>query len=292
MIAFPIIPRETEQEKLLANITQRQATLLLGDIGMGKTVLLKQVAQQLEVAIYVDTVSPIKSALLEILHALHHNGDLHLEGIQTEYLPWEELEKKLSRQTIKTLLTLAQQNIKGKGYVLFLDALETATPTMAKRIEALMEQATVIGAANRKHPGLKPLWWRFETMNLPPLTEKESQRLLWTLLDKEDVSDAALLERIVLNQANGNPLVITQLALKAKKDAALTKDSIRALRHEAGVRFVDMTPLFFLVGTVAIAARFFALGINSIDLYLLAGVCGGVFMGLRYFVYRAMRGGE
>jgi archaellum biogenesis ATPase FlaH len=87
----PIIPRETEQAKLKANIAAGQPTLLFGDIGMGKTVLLKQMAYHVEVAIYVDTVSPIKSALLEILHGLHQRADLHLEGVGAEYLPWDDL---------------------------------------------------------------------------------------------------------------------------------------------------------------------------------------------------------
>ncbi len=292
MTPFPIIPRLSEQEKLFANIAKRQPTLVLGDVGIGKTVLLKQVAGQLDKAIYLDTISPIKSALLELLQALHQKGDLHIEGIQTEYLPWEELFKKLSRQTVKTLLGLVQTQITGLDYVLFLDGLETATPTMARHIYALMENATVIGAATHKRPGLKKLWWRFETLEIPPLTPHESRQLLWTLLDRNTLKDGALFERTVFNQANGNPLVIAHLAEMAKKDASLTPAQIRALRHEAGLKFLDITPLFFLVGMVAIAARFFALGTNSIDLYLLAGVAGGVFMGLRYFVYKSMRGGE
>jgi len=292
MNPLPIIPRESETETLLSNIAKGQPTLLIGDIGIGKTVLLKQVAGQLDKAIYIDTISPIKSALLDILQALHHKGDLQLEGIQTEYLPWEELFKKLSRQTVKTLLGLVKTQMSGTDYVLFLDGLETATPTMARHIYALMEHATVIGAATEKKTGFKKLWWRFETLSIPPLTPQESQQLLWTLLDRHALTDSALFERTVMNQANGNPMVITQLAEIAKKDTSLTPAQIRALRHEAGLKFLDITPLFFLIGTVAIAARFFALGINSIDLYLLAGVTGGVFMGLRYFVYKSMRGGD
>ena len=292
MTPLPIIPRPSEQETLLANIAKGQPTLILGDIGIGKTVLLKQVAGQLDKAIYIDTISPIKSALLDILQALHRKRDLQIQGIQAEYLPWEELFKKFSRQTVKTLLGLVQTQMSGKDYVLFLDGLETATPTMARHLLALMEHATVIGATTHKRPGLKKLWWRFETLEIPPLTPHESQQLLWTLLDRHALTDSALFERTVMNQANGNPMVITQLAEIAKKEASLTPAQIRALRHEAGLKFLDITPLFFLIGTVAIAARFFALGINSIDLYLLAGVTGGVFMGLRYFVYKSMRGGD
>ncbi len=288
----PIIPREVEAEKLRANITKGQPTLLLGDIGIGKTVLLRQVAKEIDKAIYIDSISPLKSAVLELSSTLHQRGELQIEGVQAEYLPWEDIEKKLARQTIRTLLGLITQNLSGKGYVLCLDALENATPTMAQHIGALMEHVTVVGAMNHKKSALKKLWWGFETLEIPPLTRTQSQELLWTLIDKTTLIDAALFERTVLNQANGNPLVITQLTEQAQKESDLTVEQIRGLNHEGGSRFIDITPLFFIVGMVAVAARFFALGTNSTELYILAGVFGGVFMGLRYFVYRAMREGE
>ena len=142
MNSFPMLPREAEAEKLRANIAKGQPTLLLGDVGIGKTVLLKQVVERVDRAIYIDTISPFKSAVLELSFALHQRGDFQIEGIRAEYLPWEDIEKKLARQTIRTLLALITQNLAGKGYVLCLDALENATPTMVKHITALMSPSS------------------------------------------------------------------------------------------------------------------------------------------------------
>ena len=82
MHAFPMLPREAEAEKLPANIAKGQPTLLLGDVGMGKTVLLKQVIERVDWAVYIDTISPFKSAMLELSFALHQRGDLQVEGMQ------------------------------------------------------------------------------------------------------------------------------------------------------------------------------------------------------------------
>lgn len=283
----PLIPRQPQQEKLLANIAKRQPTLLTGDVGIGKTVLLKQIASEQPKAIYLESPTPFKSALLELLKKLNENGDLRLEGITNiEYIPWEEIKKKLNRYTIKELVQLCQHNLNGKGYTLFFDSLETASPAMARQVQALMDYALVIGAANHRNFSLRKLWWRFELLEIPPLTPEESKQLLWTLLDKDAPFDAELFERNVLNQANGNPLAITHLAEKIQKETPISKEHIRELRHEAGTKFMDITPLFFFVGACAIAVRFIALGLNSTDLYILAGVCGGLFLGLRSFLYR------
>jgi hypothetical protein len=287
-----MIGHQTELTKLMENIQKGQPTLLLGDIGVGKSYLLRQVQADLDKAIYVETMSPLKSALFEILQVVHRNDDLEVEGVEAEYLAWPELLKKLNRLNIKELIDTIVKNIKNKEYVLLLDHLENATPSMAKRIETMMEYATLVGAANKLKSSLKKLWWRFEKIEIPPLNKDESRELLWSLLSKDNMDDAQLLEQIVLNQANGNPLSIIELAQKAQHEENLSPESIRELKHQAGVRFIDITPIFFVVGALVIATRFIALGLNSTELYIFAGVAGGFFMGLRYFLYRSMRGDE
>jgi hypothetical protein len=229
---------------------------------------------------------------LEIISALHHNGDLIIAGIEAEYLNWDELSKKLHRLNLKELMSALLLNLPGKGYVLLLDHLETATPKMAKKVEELMKGTTTIGAANKLNKMNKKLWWRFEMIDLPPLTKEESTKLLWSLIEKDQISDDKLLEQMVQNQANGNPLSIYSLAEKVKREGNLTQEGIRELRHQAGARFIDLTPVFFILGALVIALRFIALGLNSTELYILAGVSGGFFIGLRYFLYRSMRGDE
>ena len=287
-----MIGRQTEVQKVIENIQKGQHPLLIGDVGMGKTYLLKQVASQFDRTIYVESLSPLKPTLLDLISALHHNGDFIIEGIEAEYLSWDELYKKLNRLNIKELMSALLANLQGKGYVLLLDHLETATPSMAKKVLDLMKATTIIGAANKLKSNLKTLWWRFEPIDLPPLNKEESKQLLWSLISKDNISDDKLLEHRVQNQANGNPLSIYELAEKVKREGNLTQEGIRELRHQAGVRFIDITPVFFIIGTLVIALRFIALGLNSTELYILAGVSGGFFIGLRYFLYRSMRGDE
>ena len=283
---------QTEHSKLLENIQKAQHTLLIGDIGIGKTHLLRQVQSQRDKTIYIESVSPFKSASLEILQTLHENGDLQIKGMDVEYLNPEELLKKLKRLNIKELLDANQKNLSGKGYVLLLDHLETATPSMEKKIEAWMKSTPVVGAANKLKYSLKKLWWRFEQIEIPPLTKDDSKQLLWQLIDRNSIADAEFLESKILTQANGNPLAIKELADKAMREENLTADNIRQLKHQAGTRFIDITPVFFIIGALAVATRFVALGMNSTELYILAGVACSFFMGVRYFLYRSMKKDE
>jgi hypothetical protein len=39
-----------------------------------------------------------------------------------------------------------------------------------------------------------------------------------------------------------------------KRESNLTTESIRELKHQAGAKFIDLTPVFFIIGALAIEA--------------------------------------
>ena len=55
MTSKPLIERQSQTEKLSANIDIGQHTIITGDVGIGKTVLLKQAVSHLERVIYVES---------------------------------------------------------------------------------------------------------------------------------------------------------------------------------------------------------------------------------------------
>ena len=64
---------------------------------------------------------------------------------------------------------------------------------------------------------------------------------------------------------------------------------IRDLHHDAGLKYIDLTPALLIIGAVVIAVGFVALGLNDVDTYILAGGAGAFFIFLRFFIYRSMR---
>jgi len=96
--------------------------------------------------------------------------------------------------------------------------------------------------------------------------------------------------RALADISRSSPIV--QMAGRARREGELTERAIRELSHPAGIRYVDITPALLMTGALAIAARFIALGLNNTDLYILAGISCGFFVGLRYLIYRLMRRGD
>ena len=74
----PMIGRQTERARLLANVARGRHTLLVGPIGAGKTHLLRAVAAEVPEAVYVPHVQPLRLCLLGLAERLHARGQLVL----------------------------------------------------------------------------------------------------------------------------------------------------------------------------------------------------------------------
>ena len=58
---------------------------------------------------------------------------------------------------------------------------------------------------------------------------------------------------------------------------------VEELRLEDERRYVDMTPMIFVLAAVAMAVRYVSLGLDDQSLYILAGIACAVMYGLRPF---------
>lgn len=287
-----LVGRLAELEKLKENIKSKKHTCLIGDIGTGKTHLLKYVTKDTRKLIYIENVHPLKTALLEIAFQLHKMGLLAIEGVHAEYLEWKDLKRKVSRLPIAELLTTILNGLSnGQNFLLVLDHLEGLTPSMAFTLSCLMDKCLVLGATNdlKKSGHLAKIWWRFEHLEIKNLDKEEAKTLLWLYADRQKVQDEAMFENKILNYSCGNPLAIVEMAKRTFCEKFTDSQKIRDLRHDAGLRYFDLSPCLLIIGAVIVAARFISLGLNDIDGYILAGSSGAFFIFLRFLIYRGMK---
>jgi hypothetical protein len=281
-----VIGRAAEQARLLANVARGRHTLLVGPIGRGKTHLLRAVAAECPEAVYVPHVQPLRLCLLGLTERLHARGQLVLADGAAAPETWPECARLLGRMTVRELTAVVVASLRERPTVLILDALEAATPAMAPILEACLEAAVVLGATRDCRPGLQKLWWAFERLNLPPLVREEAKALLWSTVDRARIPDPALFESTVLEQAAGNPHAIVEMARQVPGEGPVDVQTIRALQHGAGLRYLDLTPVLLLIGAGLVAARFVALGLDNRDLYILAGTLGALFFVVRVLLMR------
>ena len=61
---------------------------------------------------------------------------------------------------------------------------------------------------------------------------------------------------------------------------------IRALRHAAGGRYVDFTPVMIIALASVVGARYLAIGTGDTELYIFAGMRAAVVISIRVFLFR------
>lgn len=285
-----VVGREAELAKLRENVATGRHTLLVGPIGIGKSLLLRAIAAEIPGALYVEHTRPLRPSLMDLCRQLHSGGQLVVPDLDVAALAWPACAKKLGRLNIRELTDAIVASLHGRGLVLALDQLEGTTPSMAPTLERLLAEATVLGATSRLKPGLEKVWWSFDRVDVPPFSREEARTLLWQLTDAATIADPAMFETKVLAQAAGNPHAIVEMARQATGASGLGLQGIRDLWHGAGIRYLDLTPILLIVGLIFTVTRFVARGLNDVDLYIIAGGLGALFFVVRYLLSRAGRG--
>ncbi len=90
----------------------------------------------------------------------------------------------------------------------------------------------------------------------------------------------------VVQQANGNPQALADLLADASKERVVNKARIREMKHAAGVRYLDFTPVMIVALASVVGARYLAIGTGDTELYIFAGMLAAVVISVRVFLFK------
>ena len=299
-----LIGRNKEVEEILKEIKKRKDVLLIGDIGIGKTAILKEIFQilnkQNQKVVYADYARSFKQFLVNIIQQMHCKyQDIEIyemtdkkEEIKSK--DWKDIKRKIKKLTTNDLAGLVQRSITGKDYIIICDALEMITPTAKSIFESFRENCCLVGATHtiRDNPHLKKLWWRFKQIEIKKLEPSKANELIDHLYFKNGINayDKEAYKRKILKVSNGNCAAIYDMVFHSSKEKYLDHQAVRDIKsHDGGNKELDLTPFVIFAGVGVVATRFIALGMNNKDIYILAGISGALFMFVRFYMMKGMR---
>ena len=263
----PVLPDSKEQltvgresiiNNIRENLSKECSTILIGDVGMGKTHLLKLIVAEGNY-LYLDSPTPIKQFLQKVCE---------------KYCPdWSERLPNQARSSAKEIVDLLANVLKerDKKEIVVIDGLDKLKASDIDSFLGLLDCFIVLGAADKTSDKLKQIWWKFRRIDLPPLSGDAEKALIKHLATGLTITDYNLLETRILSLAGGMPLAIVEMVNQIKGRPVVNKEDIRDLYHDAGVRYRDWTRVLFVFWGVAMISRFIALGVHSFENYILAG---------------------
>ncbi len=205
-------------------------------------------------------------------------------------IEWAKIKRHVNRLSIRDLtaaIVPAIHDYEGK-ILIAVDDMTQLTPTMTAFWLAVMDKSQLIGCSIGKKKGLARLWWKMTEHEIPLLPQEVSSEIAKTYVQKTGmlVEAPALYISHIVQQSGGNPQAIEDMLTDSGKERIVDKRKIREMRHQAGVRYVDFTPVMIISTALIIGTRYLAIGLGDTAMYIMAGMTAAVLMSARMFISR------
>ena len=298
-----LIGRDDLIEQVAREARKGRNLLLIGRAGIGKSTVLEAVLDRLIVrrdliVLHVNE-HQAKGQFLEIARGLLESGllkpsalelDAGLDALDPAALEWAKIKRQVNRLSIRDLTAAIVPAIHAhRGRVLIaVDDLTAVTPTLVAFWLAVLDAAQLLACASEKRKNVARLWWKLAEIEIPPLPTERAREIAQTYLQQTGtlVESPALFVAHVVQQANGNPQALADLLADSAKERVVDKARIRELRHAAGVRYLDFTPVMIVALASIVGARYLAIGTGDTELYVFAGMLAAVVISIRVFLFR------
>ena len=295
------------RDDLVAKVTREarkgRHILLTGPVGVGKSVVLDAVIDRLivrsDLVVLHVNEHQAKGQFLEIARGLLESGLLkpsalelndELDELDPAAIQWLRIKRQAGRLSIRDLTAAIVPALHAnKGRVIIaVDDLTGVTPTLLAFWLAVCDAAQLISCANEKRKNVAKLWWKMTEIEVPPLSAESARALAQEYMTQTGmlVESPPLYIGHVVQQANGNPQALADLLADSSKERVVDKARIREMRHAAGVRYFDFTPVMIIALASVVGARYLAIGTGDTELYIFAGMVAAVVISARVFIFR------
>ena len=205
-------------------------------------------------------------------------------------IEWASIRRHVNRLSIRDLsaaIIPALYAYQGRVLVA-VDDMTSLTPTQQAFWLAVFEHAQVVTCASDRKHGLRKLWWKMKPIAVPALDPESARAIVRDTIAREGllIESPGLYIGHVVKQAGGNPQAILDMLSESSKERRVDKRQIRAMAHQAGVRYLDFTPVLVVGGALIVGTRYLAIGLGDTALYVMAGMGAALFFALRFMMPR------
>lgn len=299
-----LMGREALVTDLVAEIRKGKHVILTGPVGIGKSAVLKaaleKAADRIELLIrlhdhqakgqFVDMARQMLAVGLLTANELDLPAEFH--GMPPAQIDWKAIRNRVNRMSMRDLTqaiipALARSESKP---IIAVDDLTSLTPTQMAFWLAIFDHAQVIGCASEKKNRVRKLWWKMKEIEVRPLPAEVVRAIVKKYIDIKGVliESPDLYISHVIKQAGGVPQAVYDMLDESGKERIIDKRKVREMRHEAGISYLDFTPMIMILGAVIVSMRYVGMGTGDKTLYIMGGLGTALFLTFRFFVFKGV----
>lgn len=299
-----LMGRELLVSNLVAEIRKGKHVILVGPVGIGKSAVLKaalaNVGDKVELLIKLHDhqakgqfVEMARQMLaLGLVTAKELDLPVKFHELAPAQIDWKDVKFQVNRMSMRDLTqaiipALARAEQKP---VIAVDDLTSLTPTQMAFWLAIFDYAQVIGCASEKKPRIKKLWWKMKEIEVKPLPPDVVREIVKKYIAAKGVlvESPDLYISHVVKQSGGVPQAVYDMLDESGKERIIDKRKVREMRHEAGISYLDFTPMVMILGAVIVSMRYIGMGTGDKTLYIMGGMGAALFLTFRFFIFKGV----
>ena len=265
------IGRNDELNKLNINAELGINTIIIGDVGTGKSHLLENIKTQKKILKFEDDRMAKKSLMFMMLYLLKGDKDSMMSMLYGD-IGIEEIEKKLQRESALFLCDKIKTLVEPKEYILLIDNITDITPSSKRIIERLKDTFTIIAAARRIKANETSFLWNFEKVEIKNLNREHSIKFIQQNSFGMQVENWEDFRNHIYSQTNGNPRAMSEMIDRFKKEPFLTLEVIKNVKHTGALPEIDFTFIIVVFLGVVTALRYASRELDEPALRLIGSV--------------------
>ncbi len=296
--------RDDVVAELIAEMRKGKHIIITGPIGIGKSALLWEALELVS-----ETIGQVvklhdhqaKGQFVEMARQMLNLGLISAQELDLPVqfhdmapaaIEWKEIRNRVNRMSMRDLTqalipALAKAETKP---VIAVDDLTSLTPTQMAFWLAIFDHAQVIGCASEKKPRIKKLWWKMKEISIKPLPPAVIKDMVKQYVANKGILIESPDQYIshIIKQSGGIPQAILDMLEESGKERIIDKRKVREMRHDAGIKYLDFTPMVMILGALIVSMRYIGMGTGDKTLYIMGGMGAALFLTFRFFVFKGV----
>lgn len=265
------IGRNDELNKISVNAQLGINTILIGDIGTGKSHILENIKTTKKILKFEDDRMAKKSLMFMMLYLLKGDKESMATMLYGD-IGLDEVEKKLQRESALYLCDKIMTLVEPKEYILLIDNITDITPSSKRIIERLKDTFTIVAAARKIKAQETSFLWNFEKVEIQNLKREFAIKFIQQNSFGMQVENWEDFRNHIYSQTNGNPRAMAEMIDRYKKEPFLTLEVVKNIKHTGALPEIDFTFIIVVFLGVVTALRYASRELDEPALRLIGSI--------------------